>query len=141
MGKNLALYAYIEIDGVQFIDGKVRSYDLQSEDSQEDVSGFNASGNDEMMAGARARSIALEFFTDRAAGEMAQVIYPLHRDRVTFTVVFRADQNAPASAANPEWRGDCILPQWNETAQRGTVETTTLTFVSNGDNGLERYYS
>src|SRR5688572_25015369 len=139
MAPSIALYAYVEIDGVTFNDGEIRSVDLQSEDEQVDASGFNSTGNDYTLQGARARSIAFEFFTDRSAGAMADVIYPLHRDRSTFEVVYKANQNDATSATNPEWRGDCILPNWNESAERGAVETTTLTFISQGDDGLERY--
>lgn len=141
MAKHIALHAYVEIDNVTFNDGEVRAFNLVSEDEQVDASGFNVTGNNETLQGNRARSLELEFFTDRAAGQMAQVLYPLHRDRLTFDVSFRENMNAAVSATNPEWRGECILPQWNESATRGEVETTTLVFVSQGDDGLERYYT
>ena len=140
MAPKIALYAYVEIDGETFNEGEVRSYDLQSEDEQVDASGFNATGTDYTLQGTRARSITLEFFTDNSsANAMGDVLYPIHRDRLTVELKFRENMNDGVSTTNPEWRGNVILPSWNESAERGAVETTTLTFISQGDDGLERY--
>lgn len=139
MGKRIALYDYFEIDGVQFDTGEVRSVAFSSEDEQVDASGFNATGNDETLSGKRAKSVTLEVFMKRDAGSVKDILYPLHRDRATFEFVWRADQNAGVSATNPELRGDVTLPTWAEGATRGEVEVATLTFISQGDAGLEFY--
>jgi hypothetical protein len=137
MPKRIALTDYIALDGVSFSDGQVRSVDFTSEDAQVDASGFNSTGNDETLAGTRARSVTLEVFIKRDAGETFQVLYPLHKNKSTFDFVWRANQNASVSATNPELRGSVILPTWTAGATRGEVEVATLTFISQGSNPLE----
>lgn len=139
MTKRIALYDTVTIDGVTFNAGEIKSVDVQSDDAQIDVSGFNASGTDEFLAGSRARSITMDVFMKRGAGETRQVLYPLHRDKSIFNLTWRSDQNSAASATNPEWRGLVTLPSWGEGANRGDVEVRTLVFVSQGIGGLEAY--
>lgn len=137
MGKRIALFDFVEIDSVDFSDGQVRSIAFTSEDEQVDASGFNATGNDETLSGKRTRQVEVEMFMDRDTGSVKATLYPLHRDRETFEFVWRADQNNPVSTTNPELRGQVTLPTWEEGATRGEVETATLTFISQGDAGLE----
>lgn len=137
--KRIALYDYIEIDQVSFASGFVRSVSFSSEDEQVDASGFSATGVDEFLAGRRTRSVTVEFFMTRAANEVHQVLYPLHRDKTIFEFVWRANQNAAVSATNPELRGNVTLPSWIEGATRGEVETASLTFISDSTTPLEFY--
>jgi hypothetical protein len=139
MAKRIALTDYIEIDNVTFNVSDVRSVAFTSEDAQIDAGGFNADGETTILPGVRTKSVTLEFYTNRASGAMHQILYPLHRDRSSFDFSWRADQNAGASATNPELRGTVKLPTWNEGATFGDVEVTSLTFVSQADNGLEFY--
>lgn len=136
MGKRIALHDYIEVDG-EDLSEFARSVSFTSEDEQVDVSGFNASGQNETLAGNRARSVTVEFFMSRESGEVHDTIYPLHRDREEFEFVWRADQNEVVSSTNPELRGTVIVPTYGEGATRGEAETTSITFVSQGDAGLE----
>lgn len=139
MGKRIALNDYVEVDGVPFDTGEVRSINFTSDDEQIDASGFNATGTDEILAGKRARQIVVEFFMKRDAGSVHPVLYPLHRNKSVFTFEWRADQNSGAGAANPALRGLVTLPSWSEGATRGDVEVTSLTFISQGVGGLEFY--
>lgn len=139
MPKRIALYDGFEIDGVDFSDGQVRSVEFTSEDEQVPASGFNSSGNDETLAGTRARSVTLEVFIKRDSNETFQTLYPLHKNRSTFDFEWVANQNAGVSATNPALRGEVTLPTWTNGATRGEVEVATLTFLSQGDDGLEFY--
>lgn len=138
MGKRIALTDYIEVDGVD-LSYFARSVAFTSADDQVDVSGFNATGTDESLAGKRARSVTVEFGMGRGSNEPHQVLYPLHKNRSEFDFVWRSDVNNAVGATNPELRGTVILPQYDEGAVRGDYETASLTFVSQGDDGLEFY--
>lgn len=137
--KRIALYDYVEVDQVSFASGFVRSVSFTSDDEQVDASGFSASGVDEILAGKRTRSVTVEFFMTRAAAEVHQTLYPLHRDKTIFEFVWRANQNSAVGPTNPELRGNVTLPSWIEGATRGEVETASLTFVSDGTTPLEFY--
>lgn len=137
--KRIALTDYVAVDGVSFAAGFVRSVAFTSDDAQIDVSGFNATGTDEILAGSRTQSVTVEFFMTRANAEVHQVLYPLHRDKTIFDFEWRANQNAVASATNPALRGSVKLPSWVEGATRGDVETASLTFISDSSNPLEFY--
>ena len=136
--KRIALYDYIEVDGVD-LSNFARSVAFASDDDQIDASGFNATGSDETLAGKRVKTITIEFMMSRAENEVHQTLYPLHRDKTLFDLEWRANVNAGASATNPALRGTVNLPSWAEGATRGDLEVTSLTFVSQGDDGLEYY--
>lgn len=138
MGKRIALTDYIEVDG-EDLSYFARSIAFNSADDQVDVSGFNASGTDEFLAGKRVRTATVEFGMSRGASGPHQVLYPLHRDKSEFDFVWRADVNAVVSATNPELRGTVILPTYDEGATRGDYEVASMVFVSQGDAGLEFY--
>lgn len=138
MGKRVALYDFIEVDGVT-ISSFVRSVSFDSTDDQVDASGFNATGTDETLAGKRARSVTLEVMMGRGSNEPHSVLYPLHKNRSTFDFVWRANVNSAVGPSNPELRGEVTLPTYSEGATRGELEVATLTFVSQGDSGLEFY--
>lgn len=136
--KRIALYDYVEVDGVA-LSSFARSVAFTSEDEQVDVSGFNATGVDEFLAGKRARSITIEFFMSRASNEVFQVLYELHRDKTVFGIVWRANVNSAASSTNPELRGSVTLPTFDIGATRGDAEVATFTFISQPTSGLEFY--
>lgn len=137
--KRIALYDSVSVDGVSFAAGFVRSVAFTSDDAVVDASGFNASGTDESLAGQRTQSVTVEFFMTRAANEVHQVLYPLHRDKAIFSFEWIANQNLGVSATNPALRGSVKLPSWAEGATRGDVETASLTFISDSSNPLEFY--
>lgn len=136
MSKRIALTDYIEVDGVD-LSYFARSIAFTSTDDRIDVSGFNATGTDEYLAGKRVKEVTVEFGMGRGSNEPHSVLYPLHRDRSEFDFVWRANVNAGVGPTNPELRGVVILPEYSEGATRGDYEVASLTFVSQGDNGLE----
>jgi hypothetical protein len=135
-GKRIALYDYVEVDGVD-LSTFFHSITFTSDDNQVDVSGFNATGSDEILAGTRALSVTADVWVSDASNESKQVLYPLHRDKTIFDFVWRKNVNTGVSATNPELRGSVKLPTWTEGATRGDGETTSLTFVSDPSNPLE----
>lgn len=138
MSKRIALHDYIEIDHVE-LSNFARSVSFSSEHSREDVSGFSASGADEFLAGRTTQEFTVEFFGSRGSNEANQVIYPLHRDKSTFPIVWRAEVGSGVSATNPELRGNCQALTFNPGATRGEVETFTVTFTAADSTGLVYY--
>jgi hypothetical protein len=136
----ISLYAYLEIDNVTFNASDVRSIEFTSSDEQIDAGGFNTDGDTNTLSGQRTKSVAVEFYMNRAALKVHQILYPLHRDRSIFDFETRANMNAAVSATNQQLRGSARLPEWAEAKTFGQVETLTLTFVSDISNPLE-YYS
>lgn len=139
MAKHSALFAYIELDNVSFSNGQVREVGFTSSDAQIDAGGFNADGDTEFLSGQRTKQVTMTFYMDRASGAVNQVLYPLHRDKTIFHLVYRENQNNAVGATNPELRGAVRLPEWAESATFGDVETLTLTFVSDISDPLEKY--
>lgn len=135
----ISLYAYLEIDNVTFNASDVRSIEFTSSDEQIDAGGFNADGDTTTLSGQRTKSVTVEFYMNRAAGKVHQVLYPLHRDRSIFDFETRANMNNAVSATNQQLRGSARLPEWGETKTFGQVETLSLTFVSDISNPLEYY--
>lgn len=139
MAKRIALTDYIELDNVTFNTSDVRSVEFTSEDEQVDAGGFNADGETEQLSGRRTKQVTLEIYGNMASGKAHQVLYPLHRDRLSFEFTWRKDQNAVVSATNPELRGLVKMPSWSESATFGEVEVTPVTLVSDPTDGLEWY--
>lgn len=138
MSKRIALHDFIEVDHVT-LSNFARSVSFSSEHAREDVSGFSASGSDEFLAGRTTQSFTVEFFGSRGSNEANQVIYPLHRDKTVFPVVWRAEVGDSVSATNPELRGNVQALTFNPSATRGEVETFTVEFTAADSTGLVYY--
>src|SRR3990172_4184661 len=139
MDKRLALKDYIELDGVD-LSNSIHRIGFTSDDEQVDVSGFNATGSSEFLSGIRVRTVEMDAWVTRGTNELRQVLYPLHRDKTAFDLVWRAKGDEAVGATNPELRGPVLLPTWSEGGARGEAETATLTFVqADADDPLEFY--
>jgi hypothetical protein len=135
MAKRIALYDWIEIDGVDLSE-YARSITLSSEHERVDVSGFTPSGANEYLAGQTEQSVEIEFFGSYATGEVWRTLYPIHRDRDTATFEWRPNQNAAVGPTNPELRGNVQLLTYSPGATRGEAETFTATFTAADSSGL-----
>ena len=140
MAKRIALYDYIEVDGVN-LSNLARSIEFESTDEEVDVSGFNPSGADEFLQGRRTRAVTVEFYGSRDSNEVHQVIFPIHDARGTCDFVWRANVNAGVSATNEELRGTVRIPVYPEGATRGEVETQSIRFVSASASDPLTFYS
>lgn len=138
MSKRIALKDYLELDGVE-LSTYCRSIDFSSEHEQVDASGFNATGVDEMLDGKTVQSVTCEFFESHDSSEVHQTLYRLHKEKVEFDFVWRADVNSAVGTTNPELRGLVRLPTWSDTVTRGDVAVQTLTFVTADETGLVYY--
>lgn len=139
MAKRIALYDRLEIDGVD-LSQFARSIEFSSEHERVDVSGFTATGANEYLAGQTEQSVTVEFFGSYGANEVHATLYPLHRERDTATLEWRANQNDAVSVTNPELRGNVTLLTYTPSATRGEAETWSATFVATDSAGL-RYWA
>jgi hypothetical protein len=101
-----------------------RSVSFSSEHARIDVSGFNALGVDEFLAGATTQSVTVEFFGSYGTAEVHQTVYPIHKNRTIVAFAWRPDQTAVASATNPELRGNVQVLVYNPSVTRETPTPT-----------------
>jgi hypothetical protein len=136
MPKRIALKDSVLVDAVD-LSNLARDVKSTSEHSREDVSGFSATGRNEYLAGPTEQSVDVEFYGSYGTGEVHETIYPIHKDREIVAFAWRTDQTSPASATNPELRGNVQVYTYNPGATRGDVDTFTVTFNAADENGLE----
>jgi len=135
MAKRVALKDHVLVDAVD-LSNLARSVRLSSEHSQEDVSGFSATGANEYLAGATTQTVTVEFYGSYGTGEVHQTLYPIHRDREVVPFEWRPDQTAAVSATNPQLEGNVQLLQYGPGAARGEVDTFEVTFITADAAGL-----
>jgi len=135
MPKRVALKDSVEVDSVD-LSNFARSVRLTSEHSREDVSGFSATGANEYLAGPTDQSVEVEFFGSYGTGEVHETIYPIHQGRDIVPFAWRPDQTTPASATNPELRGNVQVYTYGPGGTRGDVDTFPVTFNAADAAGL-----
>jgi len=135
MSKRVALKDSVTVDSVDLSDfcHQVR---FTSEHAEVDVSGFNPTGANEYLAGATTQSVTCSFFGSYGTGEVHATLYPIHQGREIVPFAWRPDQTTPASATNPELRGQVQLLQYGPGANRGDVDTFDATFITADAAGL-----
>ena len=136
MGKRIALKDSVSVDSVD-LSNLARSVRFASEHSREDVSGFNATGSNEWLPGPTDQSVTVEFFGSYGTGEVHATLYPIHKDREVVEFAWRPDQTTPASATNPELRGNVQLYTYGPGGTRGDVDTFEATFQAADEDGLQ----
>lgn len=140
MAKRIALYDFIEVDGVN-LSNLARSIEFESTDEEVDVSGFNPTGSSEFLQGTRVRAVTVEFYGTRDTNEVHQVVFPIHDQRLVCDFVWRANANASVSSTNEELRGEVRIPVYGEGATRGEAETMSIRFVEASADDPLTFYS
>jgi hypothetical protein len=135
MSKRIALKDFIEVDGHD-LSNFARSVSFSSEHEQVDVSGFNALGTDEFLAGKTTQSVTVEFFGSYGSGEVHDVLYHLHRDRTVFTFKWRPDQSSGFGSTNPQLSGNVQCLSYGPGATRGDADAFSVTFTAADSSGL-----
>lgn len=129
MGKRIALTDYIEIDGVPFDDGQVRSVNTNFEHERVPAGGFNSTGTVEELSGQTTREITLTLYAKNDSNETFDVMNYLFETKAIFDFVWRKDQNSNVGATNPELRGSVKIFTFPQGAEFGEVETFDVTLV------------
>jgi len=138
MSKRIALKDSVVV-GTTDLSNLSRSVRVSSEHAREDVSGFNATGANEYLAGPTDQSVTVEFFGSYGTGEVHQTLYPIHQNRTVVSFKWRPDQTASISATNPEYRGQVMLFTYGPGGTRGDVDTFEVTFSAADATGLAFY--
>jgi hypothetical protein len=129
MAKRVALKDSVMVDAVT-LSNFARDVRLTSEHERVDVSGFNATGSNEYLAGQTTQEVTVEFYGSYGAGEVHATLYPLHQNRTICAFKWRPDQTTPVSATNPELRGNAQILTYGPGATRGEVDTFPVTFTA-----------
>lgn len=135
MAKRIALKDSVVVDAVD-LSNLSRSVSLASEHERVDVSGFNATGANEYLAGQTEQSVTVEFYGSYGTGEVHATLYPIHRDREIVAFAWRPDMTTPASATNPELRGNVQVLTYSPGATRGEADTFEVEFSAADPAGL-----
>lgn len=135
MAKRIALKDHVLVDAVD-LSNFARSVQFQSEHERVDVSGFNATGANEFLAGQTTQSITVEFYGSYGAGEVHATLYPIHQTRDIVPFEWRPDQTAPVSATNPQLEGNVQILTYSPGATRGEADTFEVEFSAADEAGL-----
>jgi hypothetical protein len=129
MAKRIALKDSVMIDAVD-LSNFARSVRFNSEHERVDVSGFNAAGSNEYLAGQTTQSVTVEFYGSYGTAEVHQTLYPIHKNRTIAAFKWRPDMTTPVSATNPELRGNVQALTYGPGATRGEADTYEVEFVA-----------
>jgi hypothetical protein len=135
MSKRIALKDSVTVDTTDLSD-LARAVRFTSDHEQVDVSGFNAAGANEYLAGATTQSVTVTFFGSYGTGEVHQTLYPIHQNRTVVPFAWRPDQSTTVGVNNPELRGNVQLLNYGPGADRGSVDTFDATFITADAAGL-----
>ena len=135
MPKRIALKDSVEVDSVD-LSNFCRSVEFTSEHARVDVSGFNATGTDEFLAGSTTQSVTCEFYGSYGTGEVHATLYPIHANRDVVAFAWRPDQTAAVSASNPSLEGNVQVLTYSPGATRGDADTYSVEFTAADPAGL-----
>jgi hypothetical protein len=128
--KLIARHDKISIDGTD-VSNSFRQFGYSSEHSEEDVSGFSVSGNDEVLPGRTAQGFTGEaFYTE----ELAALVEPLHRARTVCTIAWQPD--GLVDATREVYSGECTINTFGPANTRGSVSTMPFAARAADETGI-----
>lgn len=129
--KQIARHDKITIDGTD-VSNAFREFGFSSEHSEEDVSGFSVSGNDETLPGATAQTFSgTAFYTE----EFAALVQPLHANRTVVEITWQPDGLIDSS--REVYYGDCTINQFGPANTRGSVSTMPFSAKPATEDGIQ----
>jgi hypothetical protein len=129
--KMIARHDKITIDGTD-VSNAFRQFGFTSEHSEEDVSGFSVSGNDETLPGATAQTFSGEaFYTE----EFAALVQPLHANRTVVEITWQP--NGLIDATREVYYGNCTINQFGPENTRGSVSTMPFNAKPADEDGIQ----
>lgn len=137
MPKGTALKDYVEVDG-EVLSNFARAVVFSSEHERIDVSGFSASAFNEYVAGTTEQTLTVTFYGGYAVGETYDVLWPLHKNRTVFTIIWYPDQTAVVGPGNPQLSANVqLLTFGSPNRTRGEAETFDAQFTCADDIGFD----
>lgn len=129
--KDIARHDRIEIDGTD-VSNAFRQFGFTSEHSEEDVSGFSVSGNDETLPGSTAQGFTGEcFYTP----ELFAILWPLHKNRTVVEILWQPDGLVDGSRET--YYANCTINQFGPVADRGSVRVMPFAAKPADANGIQ----
>jgi hypothetical protein len=135
MPKRIALKDFVSVDDVE-LSNFARSVEFSSEHERIDVSGFNATGANEFLAGQTEQTVTVEFYGSYGTGEVHQTLYSVHADRSVVAFAWRPDQTAAVSVSNPQLEGNVQILTYSPGGTRGEADTFEVEFTAADATGL-----
>jgi predicted secreted protein len=135
MPKRVALKDHVMVDTAD-LSNFARAVTFNSEHDRVDVSGFNATGASEYLAGLTTQSVTVEFFGSYGTGEVHQTLYPIHQARSIVPFEWRHDQTQVVGPTNPSLEGNVQVLTYSPEATRGDAEAFSVEFTAADAAGL-----
>lgn len=129
--KKVAKSDRIEIDGTDYSNA-FRQFGFSSEHSEEDVSGFSASGVDETLPGATAQGFTGEMFYTE---ESAPAIWALHIAKDIVEVLYQPNGLVDSTAT--VYYANCTINQFGPANTRGQVSVMPFSAKPADENGIQ----
>ena len=112
--KKISRHDKITIDGTD-VSNSFSRFGVESAHSDEDVSGFSATGNDELLPGSTAQAfVGTAFYTE----ELALIVQPLHANRTACTITWQPD--GLVDATREIYTGSCTIMEFSPNNTRGS---------------------
>jgi hypothetical protein len=128
--KLIARHDKITIDGTD-VSNSFSEFGFSSEHSEEDVSGFSVSGNDETLPGRTAQGFSgTAFYTE----ELGAIIQPLHANRTDCVITWQPD--GLVDATREIYSGTCTINQFGPANTRGAVSTMPFAAKPSTEAGI-----
>jgi hypothetical protein len=129
--KKIAKSDRIEIDGTDYSNA-FRVFGFTSEHSEEDVSGFSATGVDETLPGSTAQGFTGEmFYTEESAPD----IWDLHINKTVVEVLYQPNGLVDGSATT--YYANCTINQFGPANTRGQVSVMPFSAKPADENGIQ----
>jgi hypothetical protein len=129
--KKISRHDKITIDGTD-VSNSFRTFGMSSEHSQEDVSGFSATGYDEFLPGSTTQRFTGEaFYTE----ELGAIVQPLHANRTSCTITWQPDGLVDATREIYTGTG-CIIFTFGPENTRGSVAVMPFEAIPTTSAGI-----
>jgi hypothetical protein len=129
--KIIARHDKITIDGTD-VSNSFSEFGYSSEHSEEDVSGFSVTGNDEFLPGRTEQGFSgTAFYTE----ELAAIIEPIHRARTIVPISWQP--NGLVDATREIYSGNCTINTFGPANTRGSVSTMPFAARPADEDGIE----
>jgi predicted secreted protein len=135
MPKRVAFKDSVKVDAVD-LSNFARSVSFSSEHERVDVSGFNATGSSEFLAGVTTQSVTVEFYGAYGAAETHATLYPIHQGREIVDFEWLPDGSGVVGPTNPKLKGNVQILTYNPGATRGDADTYSVEFTAADPAGL-----
>ena len=120
----------ITIDGTD-VSNSFREFGYSSEHSEEDVTGFSATGTQETLPGVTTQAFTGEaFYTE----ELAAIVEPLHRNRTACVIAWQP--NGLADSTREIYTGTCTINQFGPANTVGSVAVMPFTAKPSTSTGI-----